>query len=547
MRVVFILCILRAACFSQATASGQNDTTISTIVDLDYATYQGEQLTNGINQYLGMRYAAPPLGNYRWRAPADPSTETAIQPATTAPPACVGSNQNISSTLSEDCLYVNVFTPSNATTDSKLPVWFYIQGGGFSQNGLPNINGTDVLLKSELSIILVQINYRVGLWGFLASEKIKLNGNLNAGLLDQRKALLWVQKYIIQFGGDPDHVVIHGDSAGSASVALQLAAHGGRDDGLFIGAISQSPYFIGMKAINDTESQFTNVSTALNCSSSADQLSCIRSKDTAAIQALNLSPTVIISSGAALVPNWAPCIDGEFIRNYPNILYQEGSFVKVPIITSDDTNEGTGFVTNASTKAQVSEFMSLQFSYLSDTQLQAIESLYPLMAPLPLHAAYFPSLAQAYGEAVFICPGLEIASSQSSFNDYSQVWNYRYNVEDQIYVAGGYGVPHVSENTAVFGVGPTGSGIGVNGSYSTYNAPIVPIIQTYFINFIKYLDPNGVEQNSTLTNWDNFESGHEQGQKRLLFKLNNITMESIPEEQLERCSFWAGATLQTQI
>ncbi|KAK6591721.1 secreted lipase-like protein 1 [Botrytis cinerea] len=536
MRVVFILCILRAACFSQATASGQNDTTISTIVDLDYATYQGEQLTNGINQYLGMRYAAPPLGNYRWRAPADPSTETAIQPATTAPPACVGSNQNISSTLSEDCLYVNVFTPSNA-----LPTQSFRFGSTFKEEDSPR-------MVSPISMHYPCANQLSSRFvGFLASEKIKLNGNLNAGLLDQRKALLWVQKYIIQFGGDPDHVVIHGDSAGSASVALQLAAHGGRDDGLFIGAISQSPYFIGMKAINDTESQFTNVSTALNCSSSADQLSCIRSKDTAAIQALNLSPTVIISSGAALVPNWAPCIDGEFIRNYPNILYQEGSFVKVPIITSDDTNEGTGFVTNASTKAQVSEFMSLQFSYLSDTQLQAIESLYPLMAPLPLHAAYFPSLAQAYGEAVFICPGLEIASSQSSFNDYSQVWNYRYNVEDQIYVAGGYGVPHVSENTAVFGVGPTGSGIGVNGSYSTYNAPIVPIIQTYFINFIKYLDPNGVEQNSTLTNWDNFESGHEQGQKRLLFKLNNITMESIPEEQLERCSFWAGATLQTQI
>lgn len=95
---------------------------------------------------------------------------------------------------------MSVFTPSNATTNSKLPVWFYIQGGGFSQNGLPNVNGTDVLLQSDLSIVLVQINYRVGIWGFLASEEVRLNGDLNVGLLDQRKALHWVHKYISQVG-----------------------------------------------------------------------------------------------------------------------------------------------------------------------------------------------------------------------------------------------------------------------------------------------------------------------------------------------------------
>jgi carboxylesterase type B len=109
-----------------------------------------------------------------------------------APPACLGANQAIGSTLSEDCL-VNVFTPSNATSNSKLPVWFYIQGGGFAQNGLPNVNGTDVLLKSELSIVSVQINYCVGLCGLLSSEEIREDGNLHAGLLDQRKALRWAQ------------------------------------------------------------------------------------------------------------------------------------------------------------------------------------------------------------------------------------------------------------------------------------------------------------------------------------------------------------------
>jgi carboxylesterase type B len=317
-------------------------------------------------------------------------------------------------------------------------------------------------------------------------------------------------------------VVIQGDSAGAASVALHLSAFGGRDDHLFVGAISQSPYFISTKQVGESESQFSNVSAALGCSGALDRLACIRSRNTTAIQALNVIPLAQLSSGTAFVPGWAPCIDGYFIQDFPNNLYQQGRFVKVPMITSDDTNEGTGFVTNASTPAQISEFMKVQFPHLSQSQLETINSLYPLEAPLPLHAAYFPSLAQAYGEAVFICPGLEIASDQSHYNSPKKVWNYRYNVQDAAEIALGYGVPHVSENPAIWGVGPTGSSIGVGGSYSSYNAPIIPVIMSYYINFIKYLDPNGIRPNPVLPQWNNLNRGL--GQQRLLFELNHTSM-----------------------
>lgn len=96
----------------------------------------------------------------------------------------------------EDCLYINVFAPPNAKTDSKLPVWLYIQGGGYANNSNANYNGTDVVTKSNDNLILVNFNYRVGVLGFLASEKVRQDGALNAGLLDERKALHWVQKYI---------------------------------------------------------------------------------------------------------------------------------------------------------------------------------------------------------------------------------------------------------------------------------------------------------------------------------------------------------------
>jgi acetylcholinesterase len=96
----------------------------------------------------------------------------------------------------EDCLLIHVFAPQTATPASKLPVWFFIQGGGYNTNSNANINGTKVLQQSNNSIVMVNFNYRVSLWGFLASEKVRADGDLNAGLLDQRKALKWVQKYI---------------------------------------------------------------------------------------------------------------------------------------------------------------------------------------------------------------------------------------------------------------------------------------------------------------------------------------------------------------
>lgn len=93
-------------------------------------------------------------------------------------------------------MFINVYAPANATTKSKLKVWFYIQGGGYANNSNANYNGTEVVVNSGYDVILVNFNYRVGPLGFLASEKVRQDGTLNAGLLDQRAALEWVQKYI---------------------------------------------------------------------------------------------------------------------------------------------------------------------------------------------------------------------------------------------------------------------------------------------------------------------------------------------------------------
>lgn len=111
-------------------------------------------------------------------------------------PICVGAGQMPGPGIDEDCLFVNIFTPSGATPDSKLPVWVWIQGGGYSTNSNANYNGTEVIQSSGNNVIFVNFNYRVGVFGFLGGEEVREDGDLNAGLLDQRLLLRWVQKHI---------------------------------------------------------------------------------------------------------------------------------------------------------------------------------------------------------------------------------------------------------------------------------------------------------------------------------------------------------------
>lgn len=213
-------------------------------VNLGYATYEGTQVPGGVNRFLGMRYAAAPVGDLRWRAPAPPPTSTTTQPAQSFGPICLGISVALpSSTESEDCLFVNVWAPEGANTTAKLPVWLFIQGGGYVSNSNANWDGAEVVKQSGNQIVFVNFNYRVAMWGFLASQKVQSNGDLNAGLLDQRFLMQWVKTNIASFGGDPDNVIIHGASAGAGSVALHLAAFGGRDDGLFSAAIAESVFF----------------------------------------------------------------------------------------------------------------------------------------------------------------------------------------------------------------------------------------------------------------------------------------------------------------
>lgn len=179
--------------------------------------------------------------------------------------------------------------PASANSTSKLPVLFYISGGGYGQLNTVNYNFTEFILASSGQVVVVQANYRVAALGFLAGAEVTANGVLNAGLLDQRKALQWTKKYISLFGGDPDHVVMFGGSAGAGSVALQLAAYGGRDDGLFVGAVGDAIFSSQVNNATFSQFQFDQFASRLGCDSASDKLACLCGLDIDTLQTASIS------------------------------------------------------------------------------------------------------------------------------------------------------------------------------------------------------------------------------------------------------------------
>lgn len=214
-------------------------------------TYRGRYL-DGWNQdvFLGMPYAQPPLGDLRFRWPQSINTSfDGIRDASAYGYSC--QQYHTSFNISEDCLNLNVIRPSGNYTN--LPVLVWIFGGGLYTGSTadPQYNLSGVVKVSQdmgQPIIAVSMNYRLGMWGFLQTPGLVAEGNSNAGLADQRLALRWLQDNIASFGGDPTRVVIWGESAGAQSIAYHLFSYGGRNDGLYRGAIMESGGPTGMKA-----------------------------------------------------------------------------------------------------------------------------------------------------------------------------------------------------------------------------------------------------------------------------------------------------------
>lgn len=519
-------------------------------MDLGYATYTGNHLAEASqNEFLGIRFAAPPTGNLRFRAPQPPGS-LGVQNATVFPPLCYGVGLPVDTPgRSEDCLFLNVYAPSTVNATEKLPVWVWVQGGAYSDNTNANYNASKLITATDNKMVFVEFGYRVGPYGFLASEDIIRDGDLNPGLLDQRAVLLWVQKHIAKFGGDPDHVVIVGASAGAGSVAMHLLSYGGVGypkgkvgKPLISGAIGVSPGFSRQPFVRDLEWQFNLYLNRTNCSTG--RLECLRSLDIEAFQTANV-PMSFPGRSTASLTAYSPCVDGDFIQDYPYRLLDSGRFLKVPVMFGDDTNEGSFFAVNATSVSEVNSFIRDQYPLLSEAQVASILDKYPIESnpPVPQHNEFFSIASNSFGESTFICPGIKLSTLYHAANVPS--WNYRYDVALPDDIATGRGSWHTSELRQIFEELPP---FLPGAPPSVADAPaIAKPIQRYFTNFVRFLNPNGPSAGTNTSPdlplmWPTFN----QTSPRLLFQLDGITLETVPQGQLDRCAAWNSLAIQME-
>lgn len=395
-------------------------------------------------------------------------------------------------------------------------------------------------MASDLGIVVVSFNYRVGPYGFLTDGKrIKPNN----GLRDQQKVMEWVQTHIAKFGGDPGHVVLGGSSAGAESVALHLTARNGNGMRLFHGAIAESPSFATTLTVAESHYQYRQLATRLGCVG-GDSLGCLRNKTAEELQGKNFN---IPLPGAATAPNYMylPVIDGGFVPDYTYRLLQQGKLAKVPTIFGDDSNGGTKFTPkNTSTLAQSNMYMLDQYPFMTLEQLDEANGLYPnANTSCPDTGCYWRQVSDVYGEARYMCPARAFTAALAGAG-ITNSFAYRWNVQDPQQMAEGLGVPHTVELSALWGpdYSPQPPQSYRKGGK---NERASPVMQRYWTNFIRTYDPNkGKAGSGQETAWEAWTG---EAQSRMVFQTGGETeMEPFGDALNKRCDFWArhGASLR---
>jgi para-nitrobenzyl esterase len=285
--------------------------------------------------WLGIPYAAPPVGDRRWKAPQPAAQWSGVRDGTHFGDRCVqgtgwdpGYEAN---TLTEDCLYLNVYVPHsnwNGHRPRNRPVFVWIHGGGFTGGAGQDTDPRKYIGSTDA--VYVTINYRLGALGFLASPQLRQEGagSGSFGLLDQQAALRWVQQNIARFGGDRRNVTIAGQSAGGSSVCDQMASPTAR--GLFQRAIIQSGG-CAMTSQADADTAGQSYAQAVGCTDAAGLLACLRGKSPAEL--LAVPPTGV-----------RPSVGDRAFPLDPAVAVETGRFSRVPVISGQVDNERALFV-----------------------------------------------------------------------------------------------------------------------------------------------------------------------------------------------------------
>lgn len=399
-----------------------------TLVTIGDGAVQG-QLNDGTREFLGIPYAAPPVGSLRFAPPASPAPWGSTLDATAYPPGCAqlptltNSDTRIEN---EDCLYLNVWTPETLPAD-PLPVMVWFHGGSNTSGSIsdavpfPGYEGSRLYDGHTLSkvgnVIVVTVNYRLNIFGFfglseLAAEDPAYPYSGNQGLLDQNKALKWVRDNIAQFGGNPSNVTIFGESAGSFDVCAHVVSP--MSAGLFHKAISQSGgCSVGVATVEDSASAAQIVAEAVGCGTAVDKLDCLRAVPTA--QLLDAGPLVsLVGEGT----NLALSVDGGFLAEHPRVTFDRQELPKLPYMLGANSDEGTLFFIGSPELTAEQYTAELVSRY--GTLAPQIEALYPATR----FGTPRETLIRVMGDSTLVCSTLDVARRYAQKGRKTYAYNF---------------------------------------------------------------------------------------------------------------------------
>ncbi|MBA9002979.1 carboxylesterase/lipase family protein [Thermomonospora cellulosilytica] len=396
------------------------------------------------NSYLGVPYAAPPVGSLRWKPPSPPARWSGVRDATRPGNPCMQrpsptpwGNLAGPGTPSEDCLYLNVYTPAQRSLH-KRPVMVWIHGGGFTIGSGTFYDGGSLASKGD--VVVVNFNYRLGAFGYFAHPDLAgesshgLSGNY--GLLDQQAALRWVQENIAAFGGDPDNVTIFGESAGGGSVCHNLVSP--RALGLFDRAIAQSGCGFTLPTQAEQQRSGTAWANSLGCA----DVACLRGR----------SAEELLTASASPAARWTPIVDGKVIPLQVTDALESGRFHRVPFMQGTTADEGR--LTVASTYDLAGRRLTAE-GYPAAVRAIYGERTDEILARYPLSDYGTP--AEALG-AIFTDSQFSCLQSRTASLAAGHTRSYQYEFADRnamdylnMPISFPLGAPHGSEIRYVFG------------------------------------------------------------------------------------------------